>query len=250
MKQFEGKVALVTGGGTGIGRATALAYAEQGAKVVVAGRRLEKLEETVLLIGQIGGAALAVVTDMTSEAQVKQLIDTIIATYGRLDFAFNNAGIEGKAGPLTELTEDGFNDILNANLKSLWLSLKYEIPAMEKPGSIINNASAVAHKGIPNLAVYGASKAAVVGLTRAAAMEQARTGLRINVVSPGAVETPMSDRMFGSKEALHDNFGVRHPVGRAGKPEEIASAVIWLSSEHATFVTGQSINVDGGLTAQ
>lgn len=251
MKQFEGKVALVTGGGTGIGRAAALAYAEQGAKVVVAGRRIEKLEETVSLIREQGGEATAVQADMRDEAQVKSLVDTVIDTYGRLDFAFNNAGVEGQSGPLTELTTSAYDEIMDANLKSLWLSLKHEIPAMQKPGGVITNmASAVAHIGVPNLAVYAASKAGVVGMTRTAAMEYAKSGIRINVVSPGPVETPMTDRMFGSKEALHDNFAVNLPLSRAGKPEEIASAVIWLSGDGAAFVTGQSVNLDGGATAQ
>jgi NAD(P)-dependent dehydrogenase (short-subunit alcohol dehydrogenase family) len=252
MNTFKGKVVLVTGGGTGIGRATALAFGQEGATVIVAGRRTETGLETVRLIEETGGKAGFVQADVTKEAAVKALVERISATYGSLDIAFNNAGVEGQGGPLTGLSEEGWDEIFDGNVKSTWLSMKYEIPAMLKQGRgvIINNSSIVGHIGSPGIAAYSAAKHAVVGLTKSAALEYAKSGVRINVVSPGAVETPMADRMFGSSENLNKTFGALHPIGRAAKPEEIASAVVWLAAETSSFVTGLALTVDGGYTAQ
>lgn len=251
MASMTNKVALITGGGSGIGREAALAFAREGATVVIAGRRQEAGDETVQLIHQAGGAATFIKTDVTNELEVAALVSAVVAQFGRLDYAFNNAGIEGQGGPLTDLTEANWDQLIDGNLKSAWLSLKYEIPQIQKQGgAIVNNASIVADLGFANLAAYSASKAGVIGLTRSAAMEYAKTGVRINVVSPGPIETPMTERMFGSISALNQGFGAMMPIGRAGKPHEIAEAVVWLCSDASSFITGQVLNIDGGFTAQ
>ena len=252
MADFTNKVALVTGGGSGIGRATALAFAHEGAKVVVAGRREAEGQETVQLIEKAGGEALFVQTDVTDEAAVKALVEKTVAAYGRLDYAFNNAGTEGKPGPLVEQTEDSWNVTIDGNLKSAWLSMKYELQQMNKQGSgaIVNNASIFAQVAAIGFGVYTAAKHGLVGLTKAAALEYAQAGIRVNAVSPGAIATPMGDRNFGSEEAYSQFMAPKHPVGRLGQPQEIAEAVIWLCSDKASFVTGQELGVDGGYTAQ
>jgi NAD(P)-dependent dehydrogenase (short-subunit alcohol dehydrogenase family) len=251
MKQFENKVVLVTGGATGIGRAASLAYAEQGAKVVIAGRREAVGRDVVNEIRAKGGEAVFVRADVTKEADVRALLDTVVKTYGRLDVAFNNAGIEGVMGPLTDLSEDNFDALIEGNLKSVYLSMKHEIPLISKHGgAIVNNATVAAQIGMAGLAAYSASKAGMIGLSRAAAIETAKSGVRINVVSPGPVETPMTDRMFGGAETLNQMMGGMVPVGRAAKAEEIVGAVLWLSGSGASYVTGQVVTVDGGLGVQ
>lgn len=251
IQEFTGQVALVTGGGTGIGRAAALELAHRGATVVVAGRTATKGEETVRLIEQAGGKAHFIQADVTVEADVKNLVETLLERFGRLDVAFNNAGIMGQGGPLTEMSETDFDQVLSSNLKSVWLSMKYELPALLKQGgSIVNNASMAGGVGLPDMSAYAASKHGVEGLTRAAAIEYAKTGVRINAVSPGAVETPMTERLFGTAEALNAAFGAAHPIGRAGKPEEIAQAVAFLASPASSFITGHVLLADGGYTAQ
>jgi NAD(P)-dependent dehydrogenase (short-subunit alcohol dehydrogenase family) len=249
---FTGKVAFVTGGGTGIGRATALALAQHGASVAVIGRTISTGQETVQLIKAQGGEALFIQADVTQEAEVQGAVQTVLDKFGRIDIAFNNAGIEGKMGALTELDEQDFDQLMRGNVKSVWLSMKHQIPAMLKNGggAIINNSSIVGHVGAAGLAAYSASKHAVEGLTRSAALEFAKMGVRINAVAPGAIETPMADRMFGSAENLNKTFGAAHPVGRAGKPEEVAPAVLWLASDAASFITGHILNTDGGYSAQ
>jgi NAD(P)-dependent dehydrogenase (short-subunit alcohol dehydrogenase family) len=252
MTDFNGKVALVTGGGTGIGQATAVAFAKKGAKVVVSGRRAEQGEETVNLIKKIGGEALFIPTDVTQSAEVKRLIQTTVQTFGRLDYAFNNAGTEGKPGALHELSEEDWHLTFDANVKGVWLSMKYEIEQMlkQEDGVIINNASIVAHIGMPNMAAYAASKHAVLGLTKSAALEYAKTGIRINSVSPGPIFTPMAVRGFGSQETFNSIMGNIAPLGRVGNPQEIAEAVLWLCSDSATFAIGTDIILDGGIVAQ
>lgn len=250
--EFAGKVALVTGGGTGIGRATALAFARGGARVVVAGRRVEEGEGAVRAIREAGGEATFVAADVTDEAAVRGLVEATVAAYGRLDIAFNNAGNIGQPGPLVDLSAAGFAHTIAGNLTSVWLSMKYEIPAMlaRGGGSIVNNASNLGHIGMANMAAYAAAKHGVVGLTRAAALEYAARGVRINAVSPGSIETPMGEQAFGSIENYRRAMAPNHPVGRIGLPEEVASAVLYLSSGGAGFITGQALLVDGGYTAQ
>jgi NAD(P)-dependent dehydrogenase (short-subunit alcohol dehydrogenase family) len=249
---FVEKVALVTGGGTGIGRATALALAKHGAQVVVAGRRAKTGEETIQHIQDIGGKGRFIQTDVTNETSVKALIDTIIEDYGRLDAAFNNAGADALFGPLFEVTEQAFDDMMNANLKSVWLCMKYEIPRMLKQGrgSIVNTASTVGHVGMANMSIYVAAKHGVVGLTRAAALEYASRNIRVNAVSPGSIETPMGERAFGSLENYRQAMAPAYPMGRIGLPHEVADAVLFLCSENASFITGQTLVIDGGSLAQ
>jgi NAD(P)-dependent dehydrogenase (short-subunit alcohol dehydrogenase family) len=252
MSTFAGKVALVTGGGSGIGRAAALAFAREGASVVVAGQRVPDGEETVRQIAAQNGTALFVPTDVTREADVRALIETTIANFGRLDYAFNNAGNEGRPGPLIEQDEEAFHYTIDANLKGVWLAMKYEIPRMieQGGGAIVNNASNLAHIGMANMALYTAAKHAVVGLTKASALEYARQGVRINAVSPGPIETPMPQRAFGDLANFRQFMEPLLPLGRVGQPEEVAEAVIWLCANGSSFITGHSLLIDGGYTAQ
>jgi len=247
MKTFSNKVALVTGATSGIGRATALAFAREGAQVVVSGRREKEGNETVALIKKAGGEATWVKTDVTSEAEVAALVAKTLSTYGRLDAAFNNAGVEGKTGSIHEQTVENYHDLMNANVLGVVLSLKHEIAAMLKKGggAIVNNSSVAGLVGFPGAAIYVASKHAVLGLTKSAALEYATQGIRVNA------ETPMFERFTGGMGPdAHRQIAAMHPIGRAGRPEEISAAVLWLCSDEASFVTGQSLAVDGGWTAK
>jgi NAD(P)-dependent dehydrogenase (short-subunit alcohol dehydrogenase family) len=251
MRNFEGKVVLVTGGTSGIGREAALAFAREGARVVVAGRRVAEGERTVQLIREAGGDALFVRTDVTQAAEVEALVNKALEAYGRLDVAFNNAGTEGALGPLTELPVEPWDETLAVNLKGTWLCLKYEIPAILKQGgAIINNASVVGMVGLPGTTIYAAAKGGVISMTRAAALEYATAGIRINVVSPGVTDTDMLDRFTGGDEIAKARLGASQPIGRAARPREIAEAVLWLASDAASFVMGHNLVVDGGYTAQ
>jgi NAD(P)-dependent dehydrogenase (short-subunit alcohol dehydrogenase family) len=252
MSSFKDKVALITGGTSGIGRATAVAFAREGAKVVVTGRREREGQETVDLIKKAGGQAIFLKTDVAEEADVKAMVEKTVATYGHLDYAFNNAGIEQLPTPLLEQTEEAFDQIININVKGVWLSMKHEIPQMLKNGggAIVNMASVAGLIGFPGIPIYIASKHAVLGLTKSVALEYAKSGIRINAVSPAAIETDMVDRFVGKEGDARQQLASMHPMGRMGKPEEIADAVIYLCSDRASFVTGQSLALDGGFTTQ
>ncbi|MGM3308196.1 SDR family oxidoreductase [Anabaena sp. WFMT] len=255
MALFAEKVAVITGGTSGIGRATAIAFAKEGAKVVVAGRREKEGEETVALIQKAQGEGIFIKTDVSVSADIKNLIEKTIFTYGHLDFAFNNAGIEQTPGSFPEATEEEYDRIMDINVKGVWLSMQYEIAEMVKQGSgvIVNTASVAGLVGMSAVPIYVASKHAVIGLTRSAALEYAKSGIRVNAVSPGGIQTDMIDRFVGTPESeteFRQQLQSMHPVGRLGTDEEVASAVIYLCSPGASFITGQSITIDGGLTAQ
>ena len=253
-KEFEGKVALITGGSSGIGRSTAIAFAKKGAKVVIASRREKESQETVAIIKEMGSKAIFFKTDITQAIEVHNLVNQTINTYSRLDYAFNNAGTEGILGPSIEQTEENWNQIINTNLKGVWLSMKYQIPEMLKngKGAIVNNASVFGLAGSPNCSIYCASKHGLIGLTKAVALEQATAGIRINSVCPGAIQTDMVDRAFGKDNESKAKAQVLagYPIGRIGQPEEVANAVVWLCSDAASFITGHSLPIDGGFTVQ
>jgi NAD(P)-dependent dehydrogenase (short-subunit alcohol dehydrogenase family) len=254
MKTFENKTVIVTGGASGIGKATALAFSEQGANVVVAGRRIAEGENVVREITSAGRNALFVRTDVSREEDIIALVERTLATFGALHVAFNNAGSEGHFGLLTtEQTVEQYRQVCDINICGVLLSMKHEISAMLRSGggAIVNNSSVAGHVGFPGTSVYVASKWAVIGLTKTAALEFAKQGVRVNSVSPGPIQTEMFDRAFGegqtdSKKAV----AAQTPIGRVGTPEEIASAVLWLSSPGAAFTTGQDILIDGGFSAQ
>ena len=253
MAAFTGKVALVTGGSAGIGRATAVAFAREGAKVVVASRRMKEGDETIQLIKQAGSDGFFIKTDVAKAADVKAMVEKTMTTYGRLDYAFNNAGVvEPKPGPLVEQTEETFDQIVNINVKGVWLSMKYEIPEMLKRGggAIVNMSSVAGVIGLPGIGIYIASKHAVIGLTKTAALEYSKSGVRVNAVNPAAIETDMLAHVAGDNPEARAQMAAGHPIGRIGRAEEVAEAVIWLCSDKASFVTGHSLLVDGGYTAQ
>jgi len=251
MKEFDGKVALVTGGGSGIGRATALAFAREGAKVVIVDRNVQRGEETISMIRDAGGTASFRRTDVSVAAEIEALVGYTMTTYGRLDLAFNNAGIEGDVKPLADQTESNFDAVMDINVKGIWLSMKYEIPRMleQGGGAIVNSSSVAGVVGFPGIGIYAASKHAVIGLTKTAALEYSPQGIRINAVSPGAIDTEMIDRLADGMNVKKDDLSTLHPIGRIGRVEEVAEAVLWLCSSKASFVTGHSLIVDGGFTA-
>jgi NAD(P)-dependent dehydrogenase (short-subunit alcohol dehydrogenase family) len=249
--ELRGKVGIVTGGTSGIGRDAAVLFAKAGVKVVVAGRREVEGKETVDLIGTAGGDGLFVKTDVSLGADVQALVHKTVAKFGRLDIAFNNAGIEGSLIPIADQAEEDWDRTIDINLKGTWLCLKYEIQQMLKQGgggAIVNMASVAGLIGSAGFATYCASKHGVIGLTKSAALETARNGIRINVVCPAVIETPMGERIFGGPEIRDYAVGL-HPIGRFGTPMEIAEAVVWMCSNSASFMTGQSLVLDGGFLA-
>lgn len=249
---LKDKVVLVTGGSSGIGRATALACAREGAKVAVADIVIAGGEETAQLVKDAGGEAIFIKADMTKAADLEAMVDTIVETYGRLDCAHNNAGIEGALGKTSNYDEAEWDKVIAINLTGVWLCMKYEIPQMLKNGggSIVNTASAAGLLGVPNMPAYAASKHAVVGLTKTAALEYAKAGIRVNCVCPGIIQTPMVSRLTGERPGMFEKIATAEPIGRIGKPEEIAESVVWLCSDLASFVTGHAMSVDGGIVAQ
>jgi NAD(P)-dependent dehydrogenase (short-subunit alcohol dehydrogenase family) len=247
---FTGKVAFVTGAGGGIGRATALAFARAGAHVALADVSEPNLQETVHLIEERGGRALGIRCDVTRAEEVKGALDRTIEAFGRLDFAFNNAGIEQPLKPAADLTEMEWDRIVDINLRGVFLCMKHEIPLMLKQGggAIVNTSSGAGVKGIAGQAAYCAAKFGIVGLTKAAALDYAPQNLRINAVCPGIIETPMMDRFSGGTPEGRERVIAQEPIGRMGRPEEIAAAVAWLCSDSAAFVIGHALVVDGGQT--
>ncbi len=249
--KFSGQVAVVTGAAGGIGRATALAFAAQGVKVVVADINAQGGAETVSLIEAKGGMAVFVSCDVRDEDQVKQLMATTVETYGRLDYAFNNAGIEMENQRLHEGSMRSFEMIMDVNVKGVWLCMKYQLQHMlaQGSGAIVNAASVAGLGAAPKMAVYAASKHAVLGLTRTAAIEYARKNIRVNAVCPAVIDTPMFQRVCEMDAKTAQRIPELHPMGRVGRVEEIAAAVMYLCSDGAGFTTGHALTVDGGMTA-
>ncbi len=250
--RLDNKIALVTGAGSGIGRATALVFAREGAKVMVADIVVEGGQETVQQIEAAGGEAIFVKADVSQAADVEALIMKTVETYGRLDCAFNNAGIEGGVKPTIDCTEEEFDRTIAVNLTGVWLCMKYEIQQMlsQGGGTIVNTASAAGLVGFPGLPDYVASKHGVVGLTKTAALEYAKSGIRVNAVCPGVIQTPMVERGAQLSPGFDELAVSMEPVGRFGQPSEVGEAVVWLCSDAASFVTGIPMQVDGGLVAQ
>lgn len=246
------RVVVVTGGAVGIGRATCLAIAREKAKVVVSDVDMHGGEETVAAVRKVGGEAVFVKTDVSEEREVEALMDRVVKDFGRIDGAFNNAGIEGDQAPSADCTLENFQRVLDINLRGTWLCMKHEIRRMldRGQGAIVNNSSVAGLVGFPNLPAYVASKHGVIGLTRTAALEYAQRGIRVNAVCPGVIRTEMIDRITGEDPQTEEEFTALEPVGRMGRPEEVAEAVVWLLSDASSFMTGHPLAIDGGFTAR
>ena len=248
--EFAGKVAFITGAGSGIGRATALAFADRGAAVSIADVSAEASRAVADEIVHAGGQALGLSCDVTSSTDVQTALQQTVEAFGRLDFAFNNAGIEQPPTPLADITEDQWQRVLDIDLRGVFLCMKYEIPLVLAAGggAIINTSSGAGVKGFAGGGAYGAAKHGVIGLTRCAALDYAAANVRINAICPGIIETPMMDRFSGGTPEGRERVIGQEPVGRMGRPEEIASAVMWLCSDNAAFTVGHALVVDGGQT--
>ena len=248
---FSGKTALVTGGTSGIGKTTALEFARAGAQVVVSGRREKEGADVVAEIQKLGGVAAFIRTDIAKEAEVKAMVDFTVATYGRLDIAFNNAGVEW-LGTLDQATEAEYRRVFDINVWGVLNSMRREIPAMLKTGggAIVNTSSVAGHVGMAQVSIYIASKHAVEGLTKSAALEFARQNIRVNAVAPGPIASEMFDRFAGTEGPVLDHLKSLVPLGRIGESAQIAAAVLYLCSDAAKFTTGASLVIDGGLLAQ
>jgi NAD(P)-dependent dehydrogenase (short-subunit alcohol dehydrogenase family) len=250
MDSFVGKVALVTGATRGIGRAAAIAFAREGARVVFCGRHEEWGEETARLAREAGSEATFVRADVTVESDVATLVDRAVADYGRIDCAFNNAGFEAMV-PLIDQTEENSDLTLDTNVKGVFFCLKHEIRAMKETGggTIVNESSLAGLKGIPDNALYSASKHAVIGLTKTAALENARFGIRVNAVCPSAIDGAMLRGFMTHRNLSEEQMVANVPIGRIGKPEDVAEAVLFLCSDKASYITGATLEVDGGMSA-
>lgn len=249
MKTFDSKVVIITGAGSGIGKATAIAFSREGAKVVVSDINEKQGNETVEEIKKSRGEATFIKCDVSLDEDVRNLVNKTIEKYGRLDCAYNNAGIEGKPCTTTECSIENWDKTINTNLKGVWLCMKYEIPAMLKygKGSIVNCSSIAGLVGFETIPAYVASKHGVIGLTETAALEFAKQNIRVNAVCPGAIHTPMLERFTRGEE---DTMASQDPMGRIGTPEEIAESVLWLCSDKSSYVTGHALAVDGGWVAR
>jgi NAD(P)-dependent dehydrogenase (short-subunit alcohol dehydrogenase family) len=250
-KRLENKVTLVTGGGSGLGRCSALTLAKEGATVVIADVNMERGEDTARMLKEAGGEAVFIYSDVSNASHVEELVARIVDAYGRLDCALNNAGISGTKLLTPDYSEEEWDRVVATNLKGVWLCMKYEIPEMLKAGkgSIVNTSSAAGLKGFQYRSAYSASKHGVIGLTRTAALEYAKRNIRINAICPGFIDVGFTERTFARAPEFREKFKRLIPMGRFGKGEEIAEAVVWLLSDAASFVTGHTLILDGGQTA-
>jgi NAD(P)-dependent dehydrogenase (short-subunit alcohol dehydrogenase family) len=249
--EYEGKVVIVTGGAYGIGRAAAIGFARRGAKVAIADLDTKRGEETLRRVKQAGGNAIFVKTDVSSEVDVKALVEKTVKTYGKLDCAFNNAGIHKRFVSTIDFTAADWEEMISVNLKSVWLCMKYEIPEMLKQGkgAIVNTSSAAGLVGVPSNPAYPASKHGVVGITKSTALEFARKGIRVNCVCPGPTRTGMNEDLVATYPEMVKAMDQKVPMGRIGEPEEVAAAAIFLCSDEASYITGHALPVDGGIVA-
>lgn len=249
---FSGKVAFVTGGSTGIGRASALAFAHHGADVIIADVNTDAGLKLAAEINEVGRKANFIKCDVSKTADVKSAVDQTISKWGRIDFAFNNAGTEGLAASTADCTDENWEKVIGINLKGVWLCMKYQIPQMIKQGggAIVNCSSIAGLIGFPNIPAYVASKHGVIGLTKTAALELAKSNIRVNAICPGVIATPMIDRFTHGDKVAYQQLAAGEPIGRVGQPEEVASVALWLCSNQSSFVTGHALAVDGGWVAQ